>query len=178
MATKRFDQLPIRARTAGCALIAGLAMAACDSTGSSTATVTTTPLDESVTVTNKDGVSARYTLNNYRLAPERLTGSGHKVVLDVTVTNTSSVPFSYNEENFIWTYPACGPIGDHVHLTGPRPDENYTSFMPPDPLRLGTLQPGESANGLVIMQAGSKGPYCLYVDLDNNFSIPWELPER
>ncbi|AYF78304.1 hypothetical protein D7D52_35795 [Nocardia yunnanensis] len=165
-------------------LIVGLALTACDSSDSSTAKVTTsvplTPLDQSVTVADKDGVSAKYTLNTYRLTPD-MTGLGHKIVLDVTVTDTSSAPFEYDEDNFVWTYPPCGPIkaGDLLPLLGGAMlNENYTSFMPPQPLRIGTLQPGESANGLVIMQAGGQGPYCLYIDLDNHFSTPWELPQQ
>jgi len=117
------------------------------------------------------GATANVTLNGVRYAPVPGMGqTGQLVVLDFTVAGTSASPFQYSQDNVQMAYlnssaesdPAYAHTSDRTAF-GSKPSEDYTSFLPPDPLRIGSVTAGQQRRGLVIIRAGSVGPYIAFL---------------
>jgi len=129
------------------------------------------PLGIPVPLRDGTGATANVTLNGVRYAPvPGASQTGQLVVLDFTVTGTSASPFQYSQDDVQLAYlnssaesdPAYAHNSDQTAF-GSSPLEDYTPFLPPDPLRSGSVSAGKQKRGLVIMRAGSTGPYIAFL---------------
>lgn len=129
-----------------------------------------TPLGVAVPVRDAGGNSATVTLNGVRFAPIPSYGADAQlVVLDLTFVGTGGA-FKYSQNDIHAAYlnsvnetdPAYAHQIDKLAM-GSRPMEDYRPFLPPDPLRIGTVTAGQVKNGLVIIRAGSRGPYIVFL---------------
>jgi len=117
------------------------------------------------------GATATVTLNGVRYAPVPGTGqAGQLVVLDFTIIGTSIAPFHYSQNDVHLSYLNSSAEGDPAYAHSPdrtafgsSPSEDYTPFLPPDPLRVGVVSAGQQKHGLVIIRAGSSGPYIAFL---------------
>jgi len=117
------------------------------------------------------GATATVTLNGVRYAPVPGTGqTGQLVVLDFTIIGTSTAPFHFSQNDVHLSYLNSSAEGDpaYAHSTdrtafGSSPSEDYTPFLPPEPLRVGAVSAGQQKHGLVIIRAGSSGPYIAFL---------------
>lgn len=144
-----------------------------------------------IPVTDNTGASATFTLNNVRYAPVSGSGqTGELVIVDITVTGTSSAPYKFSESALVMYYlndsnesdPAYSHQYDRLAF-GPNHTEDYTPFLPPQPLRVGSVTAGQSKRGLVILRPGSvQHPYILFVASSGDSGGPadrqaqWVLP--
>lgn len=113
------------------------------------------------------GQTATITLNGVRYAPlpgAENDGLSELAVVDVTIKNTSAKALPYDEDQLAFGYSDAGnpyTHSDDANVYGPALNEVYTPFMPPDPLRVGSLQPRKSVRGLVILRMSNKAAYVL-----------------
>ena len=117
------------------------------------------------TVTDDSDRSATVTLNKVRYASDP---SGQQlVVVDMSISGVSSTPFNYSEQNLAFAFADTGsPYTHHDddHLYGPDPTADYTPYLPPNPLRVGTVTKAHTVRGLVILRMGSsRAQYVLYL---------------
>jgi len=129
------------------------------------------PIGAPVPLRDGTGATANVTLNGVRYAPvPGASQTGQLVVLDFTVTGTSASPFQYSQNDVQLAYlnssaesdPAYAHHSDQTAF-GSSLLEDYTPFLPPDPLRSGSVSAGKQKRGLVIMRAGSTGPYIAFL---------------
>lgn len=129
------------------------------------------PIGAPVPLRDGTGATANVTLNGVRYAPvPGASQTGQLVVLDFTVTGTSASPFQYSQDDVQLAYlnssaesdPAYAHHSDQTAF-GSSLLEDYTPFLPPDPLRSGSVSAGKQKRGLVIMRAGSTGPYIAFL---------------
>jgi len=129
-----------------------------------------TPLGVAVPVRDAGGNSATVTINVVRFAPIPSCGADAQlVVLDLTFVGTWGA-FKYSQNDIHAAYlnsvnetdPAYAHQVDKLAM-GSRAMEDYRPFLPPDPLRIGTVTAGQVKNGLVIIRAGSRGPYIVFL---------------
>jgi hypothetical protein len=116
------------------------------------------------------GGTATVTLKSARTMPQD-GAYAYYLVLDFTITGTGTMPVSWESGDLGFTY-ADTPMETDPGFRN-EPDRqtwgrdvnaDYRPFMPPDPLPFsGTLNPGETAEGRVLMGAGSPGPYLVFV---------------
>lgn len=129
------------------------------------------PQGVSVPLSDGAGATATVTLNGVRYAPVPGTGqTGQLVVLDFTIIGTSTAPFHYSQNDVHLSYLNSSAEGDPAYAHSPdrtafgsSPSEDYTPFLPPDPLRVGAVSAGQQKHGLVIIRAGSSGPYIAFL---------------
>jgi len=129
------------------------------------------PIGAPVPLRDGTGAAANVTLNGVRYAPvPGANQTGQLVVLDFTVTGTSASPFQYSQNDVQLAYLNSSAESDptyahHSDQTafGSSLLEDYTPFLPPDPLRSGSVSAGKQKRGLVIMRAGSTGPYIAFL---------------
>jgi hypothetical protein len=98
--------------------------------------------------------TANITLNAVHLKANDCIGSAFGcLIFDLTFTSTSSIPFQYSESFVTWSY-AEGPDpyseDNRRNDLGGDPAADYTSFMPPAPLRDGQVANKSTKRGLVI----------------------------
>lgn len=129
------------------------------------------PIGAPVPLRDGTGATANVTLNGARYAPvPGATQTGQLVVLDFTVVGTSTSPFRYSEDDVQLAYldssaesdPAYAHSSDRTAF-GPSPLEDYTPYLPPNPLRVGSVTAGQEKRGLVIMRPGSVGRYIAFL---------------
>jgi hypothetical protein len=91
------------------------------------------------------------------------------IVLNVTIEGTSETAYHYNATDFVWAYldnNETDPAYAHTfnrRAQGASTSEDFRPFMPPGPLRLGSVSRGQQVHGLVIFRTGSRGPYVAFV---------------
>ncbi len=81
-------------------------------------------------------------------------------VFDFTVQGVSRQAFQYGEDQILLAYPDTPTSWEHQdngNTFGPNPSEDYTSFVPPAPLRIGTVTVGQRVRGLVVVEVAA-GP--------------------
>jgi hypothetical protein len=123
-----------------------------------------------VPVHDSSGATANIVLNGVRYAPVLGDSMGAQlIVLDVTIEGTSATAYRYTESDFQFAYlgnnetdPAYAHTIDKLSW-GASPGEDHRPFMPPAPLRIGSVSLGQQVHGLVILRAGSRGPYVAFV---------------
>jgi hypothetical protein len=180
----------IKACAAGGALL--LALAGCSPTAKdarSSASVSSSslpptgvaPTIKAVLGTPKVTASATFTLNTVRYASiDSLT---ELAIVNLTITDNSTTSFAYSEAAVVFAYPDSKTAWTHqndTHLYGPSPIEDYTPYLPPNPLRAGTLSPGQTVQGLVILRISHKSRYLLYYAASSADLAEWQLtrPDR
>jgi hypothetical protein len=138
-------------------------------------------------VTASDGSAADVTLNGVRYAPISSrypsTIDPELAVLDITVTGMSSTPFNYSEDQVVFNY--GGGLDPYNHpndtnLYGPSAMEDYTPFLPPNPLRVGSVATGQTARGLVILRMSKATSYtAIFADSRNaDRLVQWNLVSK
>lgn len=124
-------------------------------------------------ITESNGSTALVTLNGVRYAPMPgdNVGLSQLVVASFTLKNTSSKPFSYEDEAIVAEYGTTPSTTANPNSWGSDPIADYTPFG--DPLRNGALAPGESKTGLTIYELSKDAD--LTLQFDDPTTPGWKL---
>jgi hypothetical protein len=98
--------------------------------------------------------TANLTLNNVRPKSNNCIGAAFGcLIFDLSFTSTSLSPFQYSETFISWYYvDGSNPFSDDSrrNVVDGDPEADYTSFIPPAPLRDGQVANRSTKRGLVI----------------------------
>jgi len=123
-------------------------------------------------------------LNGIRYAPNPNGDTSTELaVLDFTFTGTSTSPFAINEDHIDFVYSDQGSPythNDDGNIYGVDPTEDYTPFIPPQPLRVGQVTSGQTRQGLVILGVGTHTPYLVQLNNNTNANViaEWALTSK
>lgn len=129
-------------------------------------------LDQPKAVTGSNGATAEITLDNVNWQAE-------DAFVSFTITGTSATPFAYAEDHVTWAFPDTPQAWTHDNndnMGGDDPSADYTSVLPPDPLRVGTVVAGQSKSGQVALRDAKPGILLYFSDASFNDVAEWQLP--
>ncbi len=121
-------------------------------------------LGQPKTVSTPEGSSATVTLKKVSYVALPNDGLQELAVIDLSLTGTSAVPFHYSESNVVFSYATAASAytdPDNTNVYGSSPTEDYAPYVPPNPLRVGSVARGKTVEGLVILRMSLKAPYAL-----------------
>jgi hypothetical protein len=130
------------------------------------------------------GATADITLNGATWVPAPCAGGWGCAALEVTITNTSALPFKYSEDGVSasfgggpqpWTHP------EDSNLIGASTDVNYIAINKMPPLRRGAVPPGQSVHGFVGLGFGGGSDmrgtdlFVTMTDPDGGVDAGWQV---